>query len=135
MANITTPPYVVRDAVITFGSDNFQASIKSARLVPTSSSTVEKGMTPSAVYTLTSSASWTLELEFFQGYDSTDLTVKLFNEEGEEETFVVEPIAGGAGFSGTVILTPAAIGGAVDQTAVSSVTLGVQGKPSFTAGS
>lgn len=133
MATITPSPFVLKDAIVTLGSNDYQAAVTSATLTPSSSVVTIKGLTPTAVFSSGTNSTWTLDLAFMQSFDTTDLAIYLFNNEGDEVAFVVEPEAGGASFSGTVILTPGAIGGAVDQYGTSTVSLGIKGKPVFTA--
>jgi hypothetical protein len=123
----------MKDAVLTLGADDYQAAVSSATLTPSSSIQSFKGLTPTAVWSAGTSATWTLELTYAQDWaDETSLGAYLFDNEGSTVTFTLEPNAGGAGFSGSVIITPGAAGGAVDGYATATVSLGVVGKPALT---
>jgi hypothetical protein len=133
MATITPTPFVMKNAILTLGADDHQAAVNSAALNPSSSIQTFKGLTPTAVYSEGTHATWTLDLTYAQDWtDPNSLGAYLYDNEGETVAFVLEPVADGAGFSGFVIITPGAAGGSVDGIATSTVTLGVVGKPALT---
>ena len=126
-------PLFMKDAVVTIGATGYQAEISSAVFTPSSSVATWKGLTPTAVFTETSAATWVVDITFAQDpNDALSLGIYLFEHEGESVTMVFEPKAGGAGFTGQVVITPGAIGGAVDGFAEATVSLPVQGRPSYT---
>jgi hypothetical protein len=74
-----------------------------------------------------------VDIAYAQDWDTTgSLSQYLFANEGAEVTLTFEPVNGGASWSADVIIVPGAVGGAVDSFAVATVSLPVQGKPSFT---
>jgi hypothetical protein len=127
-------PLYLKDAVLTIEASDYQAEVSSAAFEPSTSTATWKGLTPDAVFTQTANATWVLTLTFGQDWDDpTSLGVYLFENEGAEVAMVFEPKAGGAGFSANVVITPGAVGGAVDGFAESTVSLPVQGKPTYVA--
>jgi hypothetical protein len=131
MAVIAVDPIMMGSAKLTFGLDDYEAHVSSATFTPGNNSPVTwKGLTPAAVFSFGVNSTWTLDLEGAQDWETTNaLSQYLFDNEGDEVVVTLEPVDGGAGYTATVILTPGAIGGAVDAVAVFSVSLGVKGKP------
>jgi hypothetical protein len=131
MPIIAVTPIIMKDVVLEIELDDFAAAISSAMLTPSASTVVFKGLKNDAVFTDVTSATWTLALTYAQDWVTAgSLSNYLFTNEGEIKDAVLKPQSGiGPSFSVEIIITPGAIGGAVDQTATATVTLGVQGKP------
>ena len=126
-------PLFLKDAVLTIAATGYEAEVSSVTLTPSTSTVTWKGLTPEAVFTQTPNATWTCDLTFAQDWDlATSLGVYLFENEGEEVAMVFTPKSGGAGFAANVVITPGAVGGSVDSFAESTVSLPVQGKPTYT---
>ncbi|CAO1650545.1 Phage tail protein [Salinibacterium sp. NYA9b] len=133
MAEIAVVPIVMKDVVLEIEDDDFAAAVSSAMLTPSSSSVVFKGLKADAVFTDVTAATWTLALTFAQDWATAgSLSLYLFNNEGAVVDAVLKPQSGiGPSFAVEIVITPGAIGGAVDTTATATVTLGVQGKPTL----
>lgn len=132
MAEIAVQPIVLKDMVLSLGTDDFAAAVASAILTPSASLVTFKGLKPSAKFTFPASAEWTLELEYAQDWAAAgnSLSRHLFDNEGEVEEAVLEPQSGvGTRWTFDVIITPGAVGGAVDTVGTATVTLGVSGRP------
>lgn len=130
MVDIAVQPFMMGNASLTFGTDGYEAHVSSATFTPSSSIVTWKGLTPSAVFSFGANATWTLDLELAQDFETADALARyLFENEGTTVTVVFEPVDGGASVTAEVIITPGAVGGAVDAVATSTVSLGVQGKP------
>lgn len=130
MADIAVKPIILKDVLFTVESDGYQAHVSQVEFVPSSSTVTWKGLTPTSVFTFGTNATWTCNLGFAQDWETPNsLSQYLFANEGEELDVVFEPVNGGAGFTATLIAAPGSIGGSVDSVAVSTVTLGVKGKP------
>ena len=130
MAKIGIAPIVLKDALLKIGADNYEANVSAVEFVPSASSVPWKGLTPTASFTDMGSATWVCNLTFAQDWETTNsLSQYLLDHEGEQVEVEFRPVSGGAGFAATLVLTPGSIGGSVDSVAVSSVSLGVQGKP------
>jgi hypothetical protein len=135
MTVVAVAPFLLRDVILTLGTDSYQAHVSQVEFVPTSSPVVWKGLTPSSVHTLGTTATWVCNLAFAQDFETVDsLSLYLHANEGDEVVGIFEPIAGGATVTANLILTPGGIGGTVDGVAVASVSLGVSGKPTITPG-
>lgn len=133
MATITSAPYVLKDAVLTIDSDDYEAHVSSVTLTPSTSTVTWQGITPAASFTDTTSPSWTCALAYAQDWTTTDsLAQYLLENAGERKTMVFQPVGATAGdptFTATVIIAPGPIGGAVNTVQVGTVTLGVVGEP------
>ncbi|WP_298038326.1 hypothetical protein [uncultured Microbacterium sp.] len=115
------------------GANDFAAEISGATLVPSSSSATWKGLKPGSVFTGGGLATWVLTVNVGQDHElSTSLSNYLYDNEGETVPFSLEPIAGGTGFSGSLVVQAATIGAEVDSFGTASVTMPVQGKPTRT---
>lgn len=134
MTVITTTPIVLKDCLVTIGTDSFQTAITKVQLTPSASVQVAKAVSPGAVYTDTDEASWTADLEWLQDWATLgNLGQYLHDNEGDTVPMTFEPKAGGATVTCEVILTPGPIGGGVGVYATAAVSLGVVGKPAIGA--
>ena len=125
-------PLYLKDSLLTIEAANYEAEVSSVTFEPSTSTATWKGLTPEAVFTQTANATWVVTLTFGQDWDDPlSLGVYLFQNEGQEVAMVFQPVNGGAGFSAQVVITPGAIGGPVDGFAESTVSLPVQGKPTY----
>jgi len=130
MAQIAVSPIILKNVLFQVDLDSYEKHVSSVEFVPSASTVTWKGLTPASVFTFGSTATWQCNVSFAQDWETDDsLSLYLFENEGEEIDVVFEPVNGGAGFSATLIVAPGSIGGAVDSVAVSTVTLGVKGKP------
>lgn len=135
MPEIAVSPIFLQDAVLTLGegaADDFAAAVSSLTLTPSSSAVVWKGLKPGASFTRQTKSTWTLDLGYAQDWSEAEsLSVYLYEHEGESVPFNVQPDddTGQDAFTGTVIIAPGAIGGAVDTFGESTVSLGILGKP------
>lgn len=131
MAAITPTPLFIKDALVKFGADSFEAAVRDVKFTPSSSVVSTRGMTPSAVYQNIDVATWTLDMTFLQDWSvNNSLGRYLYANEGQTVALTFEPITGGATITANVVITPGAIGGAVGAYAESSVTL-PSSKPVF----
>ena len=128
-------PLYMTESTLTLGTTatDFAAEISGARLVPTSSSASWKGLKPGSVFTKAGLATWVLTVNCGQDHElATSLSTYLYEHEGEEVPFVLEPVDGGTGFNGLCIVQAGEIGGDVDTFGTATVTMPVQGKPTRT---
>lgn len=134
MANIAADPFYLQNATLKLGDDNYEATVSSATLTPSSSSSVWRAINGDA-HTLASKASWTLDLTFAQDHETVkSLSLYAFDHELEEIAFEVRPKGTGhSGYQGVCILTPGAIGGPSDGTLEASASFPVLGKPTRVA--
>ncbi|MCM3778988.1 hypothetical protein [Microbacterium hydrocarbonoxydans] len=131
MATITVAPFVLKDVLLTVGTDNYEAHVSQVELTPSASTQTWQGLTPTSVHTDMSTATWTCTLAYAQDWETANsLSVYLFNNEGQTKSVVFRPRSGsGPSFEVDVIVTPGAIGGSVNSFATATVTLGVKGRP------
>ena len=137
MVDILPAPFTFRDATVQLGTDNYEAAISKAEIVPSSSTVVFKGVTPGATFTDVTEPSWVVNIEYAQDWGNDDsLANYLHTHAGEAVPMTLVPKVGTGQPSVTanVILVPGSIGGTVDQTAKGSVSLGVIGKPVIVPG-
>lgn len=134
MVAIAVNPFILRDCTFTVATSDYVAHVSTVEFVPSSSTVNWKGLTPAAVYAFGTSATWACNLSFAQDWSTPNsLSRYLYDNEGEEIVVVFEPVAGGTSITATLLIAPGSIGGAIDSVAVSTVTLGVKGKPAIEA--
>jgi hypothetical protein len=134
MATIAAAPFVLKDCLVTIGTDDFQKAVTKVQFTPSASIQVAKAVSPGAVYTDAEEASWTLDLEWLQDWaTSGNLGKYLHDNEGDTVSMTFEPITGGATVTASVVLTPGPIGGGVGVFAPATASLGVVGKPAIGA--
>ena len=131
MADIAIAPILMGNASLTLGTNGYQGHVSSATFTPGENEPVVwKELTPSSKFSFGRFAVWTLDLEYAQDWETANsLSEYLRANEGDTVTAVFEPVDGGQGYTAEVILTPGPIGGAVDQVATGTVSLGVLGVP------
>lgn len=130
MATVTPSPLLMKDATLTIGTDEFAGAVSSVALTPSTSVVTFKGLNPDATFTDVTAPTWTCDLTYAQDWDSTNsLSMYLFENAGETVEAVFAPKAGGRSWTVNIIITPGAVGGAVDSFATATVSLGVKGQP------
>lgn len=134
MAQIAIQPIYLKDVVLSVAGSDFEKHVSSVTFTPTVASATWKGLNPDAVFTNVGTSTWMVDLGYAQDWNTTgSLSAYLFANEGAEVTLNFEPVAGGSSWSADVVIVPGAVGGAVDSYAVATVSLPVQGRPTFTA--
>lgn len=126
-----TKPYALKSATFSIGADDYTAAVSQVLFRPSVPRSEWRGI---GGYTLVNQgvATWTAELGFAQDLAPEGLLRYLHENEGQvaEVTFV--PLEDGPAIKAELVLAPADIGGtAGPDTATSSVSLGVIGKPTF----
>lgn len=132
MAAIAVAPFVLKDVDLVIDVDNYEAHVSQVLFQPASQTVTWKGLTPTAVFSDQTAASWTCQLSFAQDWATADsLSNYLLENAGEKVTAVFKPKKGTGlpAFTADVILAAPPIGGNVDQVATGTVTLGVDGAP------
>lgn len=133
MAQIAVQPIYLKDCVLSVAGSDFEKAVSSASFTPSVATATFKGLEPTAVFTNVGSSTWMVDISYAQDWESAgSLSAYLYANEGAEVTLTFEPVAGGSSWSADVIIVPGAVGGAVDSYAVATVSLPVQGKPTFT---
>lgn len=126
MATIAVVPLVLKDVTINLGSNGYEKHLSSVTFTPKANVIEWQGLTPTAKFTDISPASWTVELEYVQDWETTNsLSKYLFANEGTTVAATFKPKSAGApSFAANLIITPGAIGGKVGAYATTKVTLG-----------
>lgn len=137
MATIATTPFVLVDAIMTVGTDDYQTAISSVQFVPASATVTWQGLTPASAFTGQTSATWTCKLKYAQDWKTTNsLAQYLLANAGTTKTAVFKPqgvTTGSPIITATLMIVPGPIGGDVNTVQVGEVTLGVVGAPVKTA--
>lgn len=145
---ITTNPFTLKDTSFTLkllggGGDaiEYRCQLTEAAWVPSdATSSTSELVTFCTTHSDSSgggSATWVLQLAGFQSFaDAEDLTLFLFDNEGQKAEATLLPGQGGAtvsatnpGFRGTVTVKPTNIGGIARQFATFTVSLPADQKP------
>lgn len=133
MAQIAVQPIYLKDVVLTVDGDTYEKHVSGVTFTPSVTTATFKGLEPTAVFTNVGSSTWMLDLAYAQDWQTADsLSAYLFANEGAEITLSFVPVTGGGTWTATVIVVPGSVGGAVDSYATSSVSLPIQGRPTFT---
>ncbi|TDW50996.1 hypothetical protein EDF52_10284 [Curtobacterium sp. PhB42] len=134
MAQITVTPFVLSDVLLKVASSNYEKAVSQVEFQPAGGITNWKGLTPEAVFSFPQGVTWSCVLAYAQDWATDDsLSQYLFEHQGETVSVEFSPVKGGPTVYADVIIVPGSIGGTVDAVGVGTVTLGVLGKPSFTA--
>lgn len=131
MATIAVNPLVLKDVVLTLGTDAYQKHVSGVVFTPKGSSISWQGMTPDAKFTDVAAADWTCDLSYVQDWETEDsLSRFLFEHEGETIEAEFKPRSGsGPTFTADLVITPGAIGGQVNSYATTTASLGCNGRP------
>lgn len=141
MAVVDLAPFVLKDVIFKLTpaapgvESEFQKHVSQVEFVPSPSVVTWKGLSPSAVYTFPTQATWQCNVSYAQDWNGTEsLSRFLFDHEGETIPCVFEPVNGsGTSWAADIVIVPGSIGGTVDAVGVGTVALGVQGRPVPTA--
>ncbi len=126
-------PLYMTESKLTIDGTAFEAEVSGVRLTPTSSSSTWKGLKAGSSFTKGGLATWVVALNLGQDHQLAEsLSNFLYDNEGATVPFTLEPIAGGTGFTGTLTVQAADIGGDVDAFGTATVSLPVSGKPTRT---
>lgn len=126
-----TTPYTMSTATFTIGVDDYTAAVSQAQFNPSVSTNTWTGVGGNAL-TFTGPATWALVLAIAQDLAPTGLLRYLLAHAGEQVTVTLTPLAAEDPITASVILSPGSLGGTADgSAAVATITMGVQGAPSF----
>ncbi|MCU1439994.1 MAG: hypothetical protein JWP85_991 [Rhodoglobus sp.] len=126
MTTIAVAPLVLKDVLLTIGTDNYEKHVSGVVFTPKASTISWQGLTPAAKFTDVTAAEWTCVLSYVQDWETTNsLSAYLFANEGDTIAVEFKPKSGsGPTFEANLVITPGAIGGQVNAYATTSVTLG-----------
>lgn len=137
MAQIAIVPFVLKDILLTIGTDNYETNVSTVHFVPNVSAVTWQGLTPASSFSDVTNPTWTCELAYAQDWKTVNsLSQYLLTNAGQSKVAVFKPKGAGSGeaiFTATLIIAPGEIGGDVNTVQTGSVTLGVIGAPVKTA--
>lgn len=130
MATVALTQLVLKDTILTIGTDAFQKAISQTIFTPSAETKTWAGLGANTV-TDVGTATWTAQLDYMQDWDTTtSLSRYLYTNEGVTVPASFSPRSGsGPSFTTNLVITPGAIGGAVNEFATASISLGCSGKP------
>lgn len=127
--------HVIKDALVSLGpvggpEVEYSNQFDTVTLTPDQSTQTKRTLVPDGTLQDVDSATWALTLAGIQDYVAgRGFTRYLLDNNMEKADFTVEPIRGGVGFTGTVTLKAAPIGGEAGGWAEFSIELPVDGAP------
>lgn len=137
MPQIAIVPFVLKDILLTIGTDNYETNVSTVHFTPSVSTVTWQGLTPASAFTDSTSPTWTCELSYAQDWKTANsLAQYLLTNQGQTKVAVFKPKGSGSGeaiFTASIIIAAGEIGGDVNTVQVGSVTLGVVGAPVKTA--
>lgn len=130
-------PLYMKDVDLILGDEatgtNFKCQLRSVTLTPDVNVERIKTLCPTGQYSNVDDAEWSLELGYLYGVDDTTAANALANylltNSGDKVAFFFAPVAGGAGYSGSVTLVPGPLGGEQGSFSEQSVSLPLDGQP------
>lgn len=133
MAVIDVNPLVMKDVTLIFGGtsgNDYKKHVDSVTFTPTSEQVTWTGL-GSNTHSDVTTATWVAAIQYVQDWETADsLSQYLFENEGATVAAEFHPRSGsGPSFTADLIVTPGAIGGAVNVYAVTTVNLGCKAKP------
>lgn len=133
MAQIAVAPFVLKDVILTIGTDSYEMHCSTAAFNPSSSVLTWQGLTPAAAFSDTTTPSWTCTLNYAQDWETANsLAQYLLANQNTSKVAVFKPRGATTGkpiFTATILIAPGPIGGDVNTVQVGTVTLGVSGAP------
>lgn len=125
MPAIAVQPIVLNDVLLRAGTNDYEAHVAQVTFTPTAPVVRWRGMTPTSNHVFGGVADWTVTIDCAQDYETAEsLSLHLLDNEMSKEAWTFEPKKGGSSFASTVVIAPGGIGGAVDEVAASSITMG-----------
>ncbi len=136
MATITPTPYILRDMLVTIGSDEYAAAIDQLTITPKTSPQVFQGGRPSAKFVDLPDPEWDVAIQYAQDNAATSFTRYLHANQGKVVDMTFQPKAGTLSAANPavkckVMILPGTLGGTIGQHAKSSVTLPAIDQPAF----
>lgn len=114
---------------LTIDTSGFKAAIESAVLTPTTATTTIRDI-GGGITQIADTPVWSLALGLIQDLKTaSSLSQYLISNAGTKKPVQFTPATGGKGFTVTVLIIPAPVGGAAGQVAKASVTLPCDGQP------
>lgn len=134
MAVIAVAPFVLKDALLTIATDNYEKHVSGVIFTPQMTPVTWQGLTPDSAFSDASNPIWTCQMDYAQDWMTTNsLAQYLLTNAGTQKVGVFKPLgATGSGkpiFTATLLIVPGPIGGVVNTVQTGTVTMGVIGQP------
>lgn len=133
MATIAVAPFVLKDALLTIATDNYEKHVSGVVFTPQMTPVTWQGLTPDSAFSDASSPTWTCQMDYAQDWKTTNsLAQYLLTNAGLQKVAVFKPQGATTGspiFTATLIIVPGPIGGTVNTVQTGTVTMGVIGSP------
>lgn len=137
MPVVDVVPFVLKDVIFKLTpvapgvESEFQKHVSQVEFVPSPSTVNFKGLSPDAVFTFPTQATWVCNVSYAQDWSTPEsLSRFLFDNEGKTIPCTFEPVNGiGTRWAADLVIVPGSIGGTVDAVGIGTVALGVQGRP------
>lgn len=137
MATILTTPFVLTDAILTIGTDDYQSAVEEVLFTPKSNLVTWQPITPSGAFSAPTTPTWDCKLTYAQDWKTVNsLAQYLLANNGQTKTCVFKPQGATTGspiITASLIIVPGPIGGKVNTVQLGTVTLGCIGAPVKTA--
>jgi len=131
MAVIAPRVTVMNAATLKIAANNYETSVSSVVLTPTTPKTKFKGIGGNSI-AANGIPDWTCALGYLQDWDTVNsLSKYLLEHAGETVVVDIAPKAGGASYRVSLVLESGPIGGDVDAQLLGTVTLDVTGQPAL----
>jgi hypothetical protein len=133
MPVINVAPFVIKDAVLSIATDQYEKHVSGVLFTPNTSGITWQGMTPDSAFSDSSNPTWTCQLDYAQDWTTANsLAQYLLANAGQQKVCVFKPLGATTGkplFTATLLIVPGPIGGAVNAVQTATVTMGVIGQP------
>lgn len=137
MTQIAIAPFVLKDILLTLGTDNYETNVSKVLFEPDVQIVTWQGLTPASSFSDQTSPIWTCTLDYAQDWvTANSLAAYLLANAGLQKTAVFKPQGATTGkpiLTATLIMAPGPFGGEVNKVPVGTVKLGVVGQPVKTA--
>lgn len=137
MATIAVAPFVLKNALLTIATDNYEKHVSGVLFTPNLSPVTWQGLTPDSAFSDAGSPTWTCQVSYAQDWTTANsLAQYLLANAGTQKVVVFKPQGATTGtpiFTATLIIAPGPIGGDVNTVQTAQVTMGVVGVPVKTA--
>lgn len=129
MASFTPVPYMMTEATLTIGADNYEKTVDSVKLTPNTPTVIFSGIDGTQTGAV-GDPTWMLTLGFAQDHvTAASMSKYLLAHHGETKTIEFTPQDGGDSYTVTVLCIPSEIGGDAGTLQKSTVSLPVVGQP------
>jgi len=128
-----TQAFVNRNALFTLGGTSFANQVWKIRVVPDTPFQQQRTLVPDGTISDVDSATWTMEIEGLQDYESGGLAAYLNTNAGTQVAFAFAPVntAGKKKITGTVVVIAPPVGGEQGEFAQMELELPLIGQPTF----